>query len=72
MGTHNIRFHGEIRTILCGYPLLSVAMTVHILVALRVNECTRFSCQFAKGDNVCRHEAASLIMEAFRNWGVLL
>ena len=26
MGTHNICFHGEIRKILCGYPLLSVAM----------------------------------------------
>ena len=26
MSTHNIRFHQEIRQILCGYPLLSVAM----------------------------------------------
>ena len=26
MLTHNICFHGEIRKILCGYPLLSVAM----------------------------------------------
>ena len=26
MTTHNICFHGEIRKILCGYPLLSVAM----------------------------------------------
>ena len=26
MSTHNIRFRGEIRKILCGYPLLSVAM----------------------------------------------
>ena len=26
MNTHNICFHGEIRKILCGYPLLSVAM----------------------------------------------
>ena len=26
MSTHNICFHGEIRKILCGYPLLSVAM----------------------------------------------
>ena len=25
MSTHNICFHGEIRKILCGYPLLSVA-----------------------------------------------
>ena len=28
MSTHNIRFHEEIRKILCGYPLLSVAMTL--------------------------------------------
>ena len=27
MSTHNICFPGEIRKILCGYPLLSVAMT---------------------------------------------
>ena len=26
MSTHNICFHGEIRKILCGYPLLSVAV----------------------------------------------
>ena len=26
MSTHNIRFHQEIRKVLCGYPLLSVAM----------------------------------------------
>ena len=26
MSTHNICFHGEIRKILCGYPLLTVAM----------------------------------------------
>ena len=26
MSTHNICFHGEIRKLLCGYPLLSVAM----------------------------------------------
>ena len=26
MRTHNICFRGEIRKILCGYPLLSVAM----------------------------------------------
>ena len=27
MSTHNICFRGEIRKILCGYPLLTVAMT---------------------------------------------
>ena len=26
MSTHNICFHGEIRKILCGYPLLFVVM----------------------------------------------
>ena len=29
MSTHNICFRGEIRKILCGYPLLSVAM-IHV------------------------------------------
>ena len=32
MSTHNICFHGEIRKILCGYPLLSVAMIKALLV----------------------------------------
>ena len=27
MSTHNLCFHGEIRKILCGYPLLSVAVS---------------------------------------------
>ena len=31
MSTHNISFHGEIRKILCGYPLLSVAMSDKML-----------------------------------------
>ena len=30
MSTHNICFRGEIRKILCGYPLLSVAMLIHV------------------------------------------
>ena len=29
MSTHNICFHGEIRKILCGYPLLSVTMLIY-------------------------------------------
>ena len=29
MSTHNICLHGEIRKILCGYPLLSVAMVTN-------------------------------------------
>ena len=28
MSTHNICFHGEIRKILCGFPLLSGAMDI--------------------------------------------
>ena len=32
MSTHNIYFYREIRKILCGYPLLSVAMVIiHLL-----------------------------------------
>ena len=39
MSTHNICFHREIRKILCGYPLLSVAMTsVHKLTANTVRK----------------------------------
>ena len=34
MSTHNICFREEIRKLLCGYPLLSVAM----LTALGTNE----------------------------------
>ena len=34
MSTHNICFHGEIRKILCGYPLLSVAMCVKLSYGL--------------------------------------
>ena len=30
MSTHNIWFHGEIRNILCGYPLLSAAMLEYV------------------------------------------
>ena len=38
MSTHNICFCGEIKKILCGYPLLSVAMTespLHELFCLK-------------------------------------
>ena len=34
MSTHNICFCREIRKILCGYPLLSVAMTYLIVLSL--------------------------------------
>ena len=30
MSTHNTCFRGEIRKILCGYPLLSVAMHLYV------------------------------------------
>ena len=30
MSTHNIGFCGEIRKILCGYPLLSGAMVIYL------------------------------------------
>ena len=32
MSTHNICFRQEVRKIICGYPLLSVAMLPHILL----------------------------------------
>ena len=38
MSTHNICFRGEIRTMLCGYPLLSVPM-------IRINGRTDFQCE---------------------------
>ena len=37
MNTHNICFHGEIRKKKCGYPLLSVAMTVALVKSLKKN-----------------------------------
>ena len=36
MSTHNIYFCGEIRKILCGYPLLSVAMLLLIILIVSV------------------------------------
>ena len=36
MSTHNICFHGEIRKILCGYPLLSVAMNVWLSMMISI------------------------------------
>ena len=39
MSTHNIGFCGEIRKILCGYPLLSVAMiTVQPVLIKRLRD----------------------------------
>ena len=40
MSTNNICFHGEIRKILCGYPLLSVAMPkVWLMEILKNTSC---------------------------------
>ena len=36
MSTHNIHLHGEIRKMLCGYPLLSVAMPEEIVQLQRM------------------------------------
>ena len=38
MSTHNICFRGEVRKILCGYPLLSVAM----LTVMKINETSGY------------------------------
>ena len=38
MSTHNICFRGEIRKILCGYPLLSVAMICSIVILLYITQ----------------------------------
>ena len=38
MSTHNICFPGEIRKILCGYPLLSVAMSI-FRISLQKHPC---------------------------------
>ena len=40
MSTHNICFHGELRKILCGYPLLSVAMHfMQIVSSVHPDQC---------------------------------
>ena len=36
MSTHNICIRGEIRKILCGYPLLSLAMLQHDSINFRI------------------------------------
>ena len=41
MSTHNICFHREIRKILCGYPLLSVAMNAALKTIISI---TQISC----------------------------
>ena len=37
MSTQNICFHGEIRKLLCGYPLLSVAMFMEKILPVTIN-----------------------------------
>ena len=41
MSTHNICFCGEIRKILCGYPLLSVAMCHKIILYYSMDQFSR-------------------------------
>ena len=47
MSTHNICFCPEIRKILCGYPILSVAMngpkTVDLFIFVSENICCGYS-----------------------------
>ena len=56
MSTHNICFHGEIRKILCGYPLLTVAMRfLHkhaavLLELLRIHDWTYVHCRHLKNN----------------------
>ena len=42
MSTHNIYFRGEIRKILCGYPLLSVAMDMSTVKVVQENAAICF------------------------------
>ena len=43
MSSHNIRFRAEIRKILCGYPLLSVAMNLSIFI-LKFDQASFTAC----------------------------
>ena len=43
MSTHKICFHREIRKILCGYPLLSVAMVFTISIQTNSKNASFFS-----------------------------
>ena len=42
MSTHNICFCGEIRKILCGYPLLSVAMNLTIIHGIQSHSIDQY------------------------------
>ena len=55
MSTHNICFRGEIRKIICGYPLLSVAMVLWSSPSTTLS--TLYSTQ-GMGDN--QHEIHNL------------
>ena len=46
MSTHNICFCREIRKILCGYPLLSVAMSEVLSLVVKATNCVIHSCLF--------------------------
>ena len=61
MSTHNICFCGEIRKLLCGYPLLSVAMVPHFMIVLisyinLLNLSWIIKCLFLKPFNLCHDE----------------
>ena len=47
MSTHNICFRREVRKILCGYPLLSVAMTtpLHLQQNIYCGSSLKWPCQ---------------------------
>ena len=51
MSTHNICFLGEISKILCGYPLLSVAM-VHVSFRLVPTQWVLSSCATLKQQHI--------------------
>ena len=58
MSTHNICFRGEIRKILCGYPLLSVALctssrTGTCLWATPSEKCLRVCVKCSDLDSSC-------------------
>ena len=72
MSTHNICFCREIRKILCGYPLLSVALVGrHFLldVALTVKAfCYFFIQEFIRNDPYSAEAFSSAVIEIQRVW----
>ena len=52
MSTHNVCFHGEIRKILCEYPLLSVAMIQSANEPVDVSENCRRSGKLCRSNQI--------------------